>query len=88
MKKVITIFGMIALATGVFFSSNIKPDQNLDLASIIAINSVNAEEPGGPSSGDGVCCALVTMETCYTLIYSNGYHKPIPGYFIGLGSGC
>lgn len=43
MKKALTIFGMAAMATGIFISNEVKADQSLDLASLIELNSANAE---------------------------------------------
>lgn len=58
MKKIITVFGTIALATGIFFSSNVKADQSLNLTSLVAVNSANAECPKPEPYGGGKCLPL------------------------------
>lgn len=61
MKKVIGILGMVALATGVFFSNNVKADQNLDIASLVAVNSANAECISNEPLNSGGCATLSQM---------------------------
>ncbi len=47
MKKVIGILGVTAIVVAMFFSVNLANSvKNIDLASVITMNTVNAEIPG------------------------------------------
>lgn len=43
MKKILGFFGVAVFATVMFFSANTNTSSDLDLASLISLNSANAE---------------------------------------------
>lgn len=67
------------MTTATFFSAEkVEKPEGADLASSITTNLVK-EDPYG------ICCALVSMETCYTVDDGMHYPETVKGYFNGFG---
>ncbi len=79
-KTIVGISFLILMAITFTMNSNqINQDGSVILENIAALNQANAEDPYG------ICCGLVSMETCYTIIHGNGYREEVIGYFLGFG---
>ncbi|MHA7944855.1 hypothetical protein ACJOV8_017390 [Formosa sp. 3Alg 14/1] len=62
MKKILLVFGTLALALAMFFSTNAMNSSNgdLDLATLITMNEANAEYP----IFDGGCVCKTSTSRC------------------------
>ncbi len=72
MKKIIGIIGTAVIAMAMFFNSNNANNENLDLASMISINTASAEESGakkGCSTGNTGCATASTW--CHKVSYNH-----------------
>lgn len=72
MKKLIGIIGVVAIAMTIFFNTNSlnSSTENLDLASLIAINTANAETVLFGCKNGGTYCG--GHYDCKSVIFSTG----------------
>ncbi|NMH89990.1 hypothetical protein [Flavivirga algicola] len=75
MKKIIGIIGTVAIAIAMFFSANTinSSNGNLDLASLLEVNTANAECDW--STCDNYC---YSGNQCF--LWCNGWYIPCFGY--------